>query len=200
MQNSLCPAIYCIEEKDERKEKKKKKKKIVRFADTGLSGTIKASGSQSGAEQWRWHSFRHVYIKSSISVEPTPVSIRVHFVFANGKADKTFNMFKLASISIIYPIRDYLVRVRGMGGEKSMRMLDLVIFVAEYRRTNVRNWILISFRSSIIKIIMWNVVDKIEELAISLFIHVGCSCFFDNLKKLIKEFYITRAENVGSFV
>lgn len=29
-------------------------------------------------------------------------------VFANGKADKTFNMFKLASISII-PLRDYLV-------------------------------------------------------------------------------------------
>lgn len=47
---------------------------------------------------------------------------------------------------------------------------------------------------------MWNVVDKIEELAISLFIYGGCSCFFDNLKKLIKEFYITRAENVGSFV
>lgn len=58
-----------------------------------------------------------MYIKSSISIEATAVSIRVHFVFANGKADKTFNMFKLASISIIYPIRDYLVRVQeeGMG-------------------------------------------------------------------------------------
>lgn len=97
--------------------RKRRKKKIVRFADTGLSGTIKASGSRGGGEQWRWHSFRHVYIKSSISVEPTAVSIRVHFVFANGKADKTFNMFKLASISIIYPIRDYLVSVlRGNGG------------------------------------------------------------------------------------
>ena len=75
-----------------------------------------------------------MYIKSSISVEPTPVSIRVHFVFANGKADKTFNMFKLASISIIYPIRDYLVRVRGMGGEKSMRMLDLCCGISKDER------------------------------------------------------------------
>lgn len=30
------------------KERKKRGEKIVRFADTGLSGTIKASGSQSG--------------------------------------------------------------------------------------------------------------------------------------------------------
>ncbi|XP_076382698.1 uncharacterized protein LOC143260592 [Megalopta genalis] len=37
-----------------------------------------------------------VYIKSSISVAATAVSICDRpFVFANGKADKTFNMFKL---------------------------------------------------------------------------------------------------------
>lgn len=45
----LCKSCYAFcEEKDGRKEKKKKGEKIVRFADTGLSGTIKASGSQSG--------------------------------------------------------------------------------------------------------------------------------------------------------
>ena len=32
----------------EEKKRKKRGGKIVRFADTGLSGTIKASGSQSG--------------------------------------------------------------------------------------------------------------------------------------------------------
>lgn len=122
----------------EEKERKKRGEKIVRFADTGLSGTIKASGSQSGGvEQWRWHSFRRVYIKSSISVEATAVSIRVHFVFANGKADKTFNMFKLASISIIYPIYTRLLSTCTVkGGDeyegestRHSRMLDLVIFV-----------------------------------------------------------------------
>lgn len=80
-----------------------------------------------------------MYIKSSISVEATAVSIRVHFVFANGKADKTFNMFKLASISIIYPIRDYLVRVQEGGGdggeyEAFEDARSCVIFVAEYRK------------------------------------------------------------------
>lgn len=73
-----------------------------------------------------------MYIKSSISVEATAVSIRVHFVFANGKADKTFNMFKLASISIIYPIYTRLLStciVRGGMSTRHSRMLDLVIFV-----------------------------------------------------------------------
>lgn len=123
----------------EEKERKKRGEKIVRFADTGLSGTIKASGSQSGGvEQWRWHSFRRVYIKSSISVEATAVSIRVHFVFANGKADKTFNMFKLASISIIYPIYTRLLStctVRGGGWVRGTRGCSILWFLfAEYRR------------------------------------------------------------------
>lgn len=111
----------------------KERRKIVRFADTDYRERSRPASGVGGSEQWRWHSFRHVYIKSSISVEATAVSIRVHFVFANGKADKTFNMFKLASISIIYPIRDYLVRVQeggGMGASmRHSRMLDLVWFL-----------------------------------------------------------------------
>ncbi|XP_076301417.1 uncharacterized protein LOC143219287 [Lasioglossum baleicum] len=45
---------------------------------------------------------RTVYIKSSISVAATAVSICVRpFVFANGKADKTFNMFKLIVLLVV---------------------------------------------------------------------------------------------------
>lgn len=138
----LCKSCYtfCAEEKDGRKEKKKKGgKKSFDSRIRDYRERSRPRGARvGGVEQWRWHSFRRVYIKSSISVEATAVSIRVHFVFANGKADKTFNMFKLASISIIYPIYTRLLStctVRGGGWVRGTRGCSILWFLfAEYRR------------------------------------------------------------------
>lgn len=74
-----------------------------------------------------------MYIKSSISVELTVVSIRIPFVFANGKADKTFNMFKLASISIIYPICSYLLHAR-VGRRRRRGWVDRVFVTVKDTR------------------------------------------------------------------
>lgn len=124
----LCKSCYtfCAEEKDGRKEKKKKGgKKSFDSRIRDYRERSRPRGARvGGVEQWRWHSFRRVYIKSSISVEATAVSIRVHFVFANGKADKTFNMFKLASISIIYPIYTRLLSTCTVRGGDEYEALE----------------------------------------------------------------------------
>lgn len=70
------------------------------------------------------------YIKSSISVALTAVSIPRPFVFTNGKADKTFNMFKLASISIRISVHVHLAA--SICPRESVEMKFSICYVSKY--------------------------------------------------------------------
>lgn len=77
-------------------------KKIARSADTDyrersrLQPACSATANNEDDTSRIYKEFDFCSANSSIHLRP--------FVFANGKADKTFNMFKLASIPIV-PIR-----------------------------------------------------------------------------------------------